>query len=60
MNTDPVMGNMLLLAEGDRWKRLRAIITPTFSAAKLKRMKLCVDDTIKTMIKNMENLLKER
>ena len=35
-----------------------SVITPTFSAGKMKRMKPSMDDTIRTLIANFEDSLK--
>ncbi|KAH9398120.1 Cytochrome P450 3A4 [Tyrophagus putrescentiae] len=41
-------------AQGEHWKRLRSVITPTFSAGKLRQMKPCMDDTVRTLLSNLE------
>ncbi|KAH9526637.1 cytochrome P450 3A4 [Dermatophagoides farinae] len=57
--SDPVWDNFLFVLKDEDWKRLRAIISPTFSTGKLRKMKPCLDDTIKLMAKNLdEKILK--
>src|SRR5699024_10452120 len=51
---DPLFVNSLSNTTDETWKRLRAVVTPTFSAGKLRRMKPFVDDTIRTLLKNFE------
>ena len=53
------MGNMLSLVTDDKWKRLRAIVSPTFSTGKLRRMRPLIDDCLQNLIANTNKLLKE-
>ena len=39
----------------DRWKRLRAIVAPTFATGKLRRMKPLIDSICQTLILNIDN-----
>jgi len=53
---DPAFSENLIFAPVDKWKRLRTIVTPTLSAGKInKQLKPCIDETVKTLIKNLEN-----
>lgn len=45
------------MVKDEQWKRLRAIITPTFAAGKLKRMKPLIDDTVRTLQRNFTSAL---
>ena len=44
----------LINMRGDNWKRARAVLTPTFSAAKMKRMSSIMSNSIRTMIELLE------
>ena len=45
-------------SEDEKWKRLRAVVTPTFSAGKLRLMKPFIDDTIRTLLGSFDSTLK--
>ena len=51
--TNKIFHENVAMASDEQWKRLRAISTPAFSVGRLKRMKLYIDETVQTMIKNM-------
>ncbi|KAI2804065.1 Cytochrome P450 3A4 [Blomia tropicalis] len=57
---DPIFGSFLSTVEGEKWKRIRSVVTPQFSTGKLKRMKPRLDDTIDTLMANFESNLKEK
>ena len=40
---------------GERWKRIRGFVTPTFSGVNMKRMKPFFDDAVQTLLKNFED-----
>ncbi|CAG2116422.1 unnamed protein product, partial [Medioppia subpectinata] len=50
---DPIMDNMLHVVMGDQWKRLRAIVSPTFSTGKLRKMRPLIDDCLQTLVTNI-------
>ncbi|XP_064630991.1 cytochrome P450 3A9-like isoform X2 [Lineus longissimus] len=50
---DDVMCSMFF-ATGNRWKRLRAIISPTFSAVKMKQMSPLMNQSIDDMMELLE------
>jgi cytochrome P450 len=52
---DPIIDNMLSLVRGDDWKRIRTIVTPTFTTGKIKRMLSILKDCSKTLVQNMKN-----
>ena len=52
--SDPLFSNQLSVVVDEQWKRLRAVITPTFSTGKIRRMKPCIDDICKTLMTNFE------
>ncbi|XP_054167648.1 cytochrome P450 3A8-like [Oppia nitens] len=55
-NTDPVMDNMLDNLMGHNWKRVRSIISPTFTNSKLKLMIPLIKECLQTMDKNLERV----
>ncbi|KAI2811727.1 Thromboxane-A synthase [Blomia tropicalis] len=54
-SADPVLSKVLPNARDETWKRLRSVITPALSAGKLRNMKFCIDETIETLMINMNN-----
>ncbi|XP_019857712.1 PREDICTED: cytochrome P450 3A8-like isoform X1 [Amphimedon queenslandica] len=53
------MGPGLLFEEGEEWKRIRRIITPTFSSKKLKLMMPLVDKSISSLCSVLEDINKK-
>uniref|UniRef100_A0A1X7TUE0 Cytochrome P450 n=1 Tax=Amphimedon queenslandica TaxID=400682 RepID=A0A1X7TUE0_AMPQE len=53
------MGPGLSFEEGEEWKRVRRIITPTFSSKKLKLMMPLVDKSINSLISVLEDINKK-
>jgi cytochrome P450 family 3 subfamily A len=51
-----VAGKNLVVLENHKWKRMRQILSPVFSSAKLKSMKEGYDDCIETLISNLTDL----
>ncbi|CAG2169280.1 unnamed protein product, partial [Oppiella nova] len=56
LDSDPLFSNMLSAVMDDQWKRLRAIVSPTFSTGKLRKMRPLIDDCLQTMINNLNKL----
>nr|XP_042909307.1 cytochrome P450 3A6 [Parasteatoda tepidariorum] len=54
---DPIQEKILSLLTGEDWKRVRTIVTPTFSTGKIKRVMGIFQDCAKTILQNfkMEN-----
>lgn len=50
--SDPNVTETLTFAPVKKWKRLRSIIAPTFSAGKIKLMKPHIDETVKCLLEN--------
>lgn len=48
------------MTEGEKWKRIRSIVTPTFSSGKLRRMKPLVDESLMVLEKNILSKVAER
>ena len=57
---DKIFSSFLTTVQDEQWKRLRSIITPTFSTGKLKQMKPRIDDTIETLLANLAKTLDEK
>lgn len=53
---DKVFSNLLTTVQDETWKRIRSIVTPTFSSGKLRQMKPRIDDSIKTLLVNFEKM----
>ncbi|GIY36641.1 cytochrome P450 3A6, partial [Caerostris darwini] len=45
---------MLSIIRGEDWKRVRTIITPTFTTGKIKRMLSIFKDCANTLVNNMK------
>jgi cytochrome P450 len=56
---DPVSDNMVSNLQGEDWKRVRSIITPTFTTGKIRRMLQIFKDCSKTLIQNFHASVKE-
>ncbi|GBM87523.1 Cytochrome P450 3A11 [Araneus ventricosus] len=56
---DKVIDNMVSIVSGDDWKRIRSIITPTFTTGKLKRMLSIFKDCSETLVKNFKAAAEE-
>ncbi|GIX78249.1 cytochrome P450 3A21 [Caerostris darwini] len=51
---DKVIDNLLSIIRGEDWKRVRTIITPTFTTGKIKRMLSIFKDCANTLVNNMK------
>lgn len=51
---DSVNRSSMFIIRDEKWKRLRSVITPTFSVGKLRQMKPFIDDTIRTLLRNFD------
>ncbi|GBN36076.1 Cytochrome P450 3A25, partial [Araneus ventricosus] len=51
---DPVMDKNVLIVTGEDWKRIRTIMTPTFSTGKIKRMMHIFKECSETVIQNFK------
>ncbi|XP_027196234.2 cytochrome P450 3A56-like [Dermatophagoides pteronyssinus] len=56
---DDIFANVLSAVDLDQWKRLRAIVAPTFATGKLRRMKFRMDSICRTLIRNIDSELKK-
>ena len=49
-----MFGQLLSAVLDDQWKRLRSIVTPTFSSGSLRRIKPRIDETVQNLLNNFE------
>ncbi|GIY99336.1 lithocholate 6-beta-hydroxylase [Caerostris extrusa] len=56
---DPVIDKMLSIIRGEDWKRIRSIVTPTFTTGKLKRMLAIFKECSETLTKNFKAAAEE-
>ncbi|GIY25221.1 cytochrome P450 3A8 [Caerostris darwini] len=56
---DPVIDKMLSIIRGEDWKRIRSIVTPTFTTGKLKRMLGIFKECSETLTKNFKAAAEE-
>ncbi|XP_054714031.1 cytochrome P450 3A8-like [Uloborus diversus] len=49
---NPIFDNMVVTLQGEAWKRVRTIITPTFTTGKIKRMMGIFTKCAQTCVKN--------
>jgi len=47
---------MLSIIKDEKWKRVRSIMSPTFSTGKLRKMKPIIEECINTLVKNLDNV----
>ncbi|XP_054154613.1 cytochrome P450 3A24-like [Oppia nitens] len=54
--TDPVLDNMVGNLHGDQWKRVRSLMTPSFSSGKIRQMLPLIGECLQTMDKNLRSV----
>ena len=54
---DPIWDNFLFVLNDEDWKRLRAIVSPTFSTGKLRKVKPTLDENIQLMCKHLNKMI---
>uniref|UniRef100_W5NJU7 Thromboxane-A synthase n=1 Tax=Lepisosteus oculatus TaxID=7918 RepID=W5NJU7_LEPOC len=54
LSTKPISESILFLRD-ERWKRVRSILTPTFSAAKMKEMVPLINIAADTLVENLKS-----
>ena len=47
---------MMAVAEGEEWKRMRNILSPTFSVHKMKQMVPLMNSACDTLMKKLEEM----
>ncbi|XP_076332607.1 cytochrome P450 3A9-like isoform X2 [Tachypleus tridentatus] len=56
---DPILSKFLSIQSGEEWKQTRSVISPTFSPSNIKKMTGLVEDTVKSLIRNLEEAADE-
>ncbi|GFS35532.1 cytochrome P450 3A13, partial [Nephila pilipes] len=56
---DKIVDNMLSVVNGEDWKRIRTIVTPTFTTGKIKRMVSIFKECADTLVQNFKNASKD-
>ncbi|GFY77061.1 cytochrome P450 3A31 [Trichonephila inaurata madagascariensis] len=57
MNTgDKIIAKMMSVVNGEDWKRIRTIVTPTFTTGKIRRMVGIFKDCSKTLVENFKTI----
>lgn len=51
---NPITSGSVIRSKGKRWKQMRSVLTPTFSASKLKTMTPIIDDSINNLLELIE------
>lgn len=50
------MDNMLIGVRDDQWKKLRTVMSPTFTTGKMKKMKPLIEECVNTLMNNLHKL----
>ncbi|GFW40216.1 cytochrome P450 3A24 [Trichonephila clavipes] len=56
---DPIVDKMMSLVTGEDWKRIRTIVTPTFTTGKIKRMMGIFKECAETLVENFKTATKD-
>ncbi|XP_076339032.1 cytochrome P450 3A9-like [Tachypleus tridentatus] len=56
---DPILSKFISIQRGEEWKQTRSVISSTFSTSKIKKMTELVEDTVKSLIRNLEEAANE-
>ncbi|CAG2174176.1 unnamed protein product, partial [Oppiella nova] len=54
---DPMFENMVFMARDSEWKRIRAVMSPTFTTGKLGKMTPLIRECVDTMTDNFDKLI---
>lgn len=57
---DDVMSKFLSFLRGDEWKRVRTILTPTFTSNKMRRMFHCMNQTADEAVEALEKVARNQ
>ncbi|GBN90743.1 Cytochrome P450 3A13, partial [Araneus ventricosus] len=60
MSGDAIVSSFLFTLHGEEWRRMRSIISPTFSTGKIKKMINYIKQCSSTMIENLKKASKMR
>ena len=53
----PVLGDGLLVSEGDRWKKRRSALTPSFTRSVLSGVVPVIDESVKSLVSRWKHAL---
>ena len=56
---DELSNSFLSIVQGETWKRIRSVITPTFATGKLRQMQPRIDLALETLIQNIGSSITE-
>ncbi|CRL05076.1 CLUMA_CG018180, isoform A [Clunio marinus] len=59
-DVDPLLGNALLSLSGDKWRKMRATLSPAFTGSKMRLMLKLVVETTDAAIKSAKSNMKEK
>ena len=60
VTNDPIWDNFLFVLNDEDWKRLRAIVSPTFSSGKVRKVKPTLDENIQLMCKHLNKMIEKK
>lgn len=52
--SDEILANILTVAEDEHWKRMRSVVTPTFTSGKLRQMKPHLNRTLQRLLASID------
>ncbi|XP_075557329.1 cytochrome P450 3A16-like isoform X2 [Dermacentor variabilis] len=55
-----IISQSMVNAEGDRWKKMRSLITPAFTTSNMKQMASLMDDSSNELLEVIESLLSKQ
>ena len=58
-NIHPILRQHLVLAEGEQWKRVRGIVSPSFSSGKMKRMYPLIKECLNEFLDALDVIARE-
>ncbi|XP_075724405.1 cytochrome P450 3A8-like [Rhipicephalus microplus] len=58
-STHPINKGSILHAQGERWKKMRSLLTPAFTTSNMKKMASLIDDSSNEFLQVIESLRKK-
>nr|XP_054923751.1 cytochrome P450 3A13-like [Dermacentor andersoni] len=56
VRSHPIISQSMVHAEGDRWKKMRSLITPAFTTSNMRKMASLIDDSTNELLDVIETL----